>query len=70
MDLLKIGKDTLIDLVFGVGPNFNIFKNPTVARCGKYNGSYGSWSWDMVELNKLTEDELYDLYKLCRDSWK
>jgi hypothetical protein len=70
MDLLQSDKETLIDLVYGVGPHFDIFKDPTVARCGRYNGSYGTWAWIRSELNKLTEDELYALYKLCRDTWK
>jgi hypothetical protein len=70
MDILQINKEALIDLVHGVGPNFNIFKDPTVARCGRYNGSYGTWLWTRSELNKLNEYELYELYKLCRDSWK
>ncbi len=67
--LLELNKDMLIDLVCGTSPNYSIFEHPIVKKCGDYNGSYGTWSWNS-ELKELSESELFDLYKLCVESFK
>jgi hypothetical protein len=60
----------LANMVQGVSPNYHLFENELVKRCGSYNGSYGTWSWKEYELLKLSEEQLYGLYVLCRDSFK
>jgi len=66
---LDLDKTGLTSLVCGISPNFSLFENALVKRCGAYNGSYGTWSWDDDELEKLTEHQLYDLYLLCKNSY-
>ena len=62
---IELDKTDLINLVNGVVPGYDLFDNPTVKKCGRYNASYGTWSWNS-ELDNLSEVELYDLYKLCK----
>ncbi len=67
---IKITKEDLINMVKGVRPSYDLFENEVVKRCGTYNGSYGSWSWNTYELEKLKVTDLYALYILCRDCYK
>ena len=63
---VELDKKDLINLVNGVSPGYDLFENPTVKRCGRYSGSYGTWDWISYELDKLSEEELLNLYKLCK----
>ena len=66
---LELKVQDLANMVKGVSPNYHLFENDLIKRCGNFNGSYGTWSWDKYELLKLSEKELYELYLLCRDSF-
>ncbi len=66
---VDLDKKALVDLVKGTGPHYDLFDNPLVKLCGKFNGRYGTWAWNKYELEKCSEEQLYDLYKLCRSSW-
>jgi hypothetical protein len=66
---VNLNKDELADLVSGTEPNYHLFENPIIKKCGSFNGSYGTWSWNRWELLKLTEEQLFALYKLCKNSW-
>ena len=67
---IELKAQDLANMVQGVSPNYHLFENELVKRCGNYNGSYGTWSWNEHELLKLSEKELYGLYVLCRDSFQ
>ena len=67
---INLDKTEFVDLVCGTNPNFNLFTHKDINRCGDYNGSYGTWSWKRHELRKLTEEQLYNMYKLCKDLYK
>lgn len=67
--IIDLDKKALISMVCGVTPNFSLFNDPIVEKCGKYNDSYGTWTWDFKELNKLSEESLYDLYNKCINSF-
>ena len=66
---VDLDKKALVDLVNGTSPNYDLFDNPLIKLCGTFNGSYGTWSWNKDNLEKCSEEQLYDLYKLCRSSW-
>lgn len=68
--VVDLGKGDLVNLVCGVTPNYSLFENPTVKKCGSYYGSYDKWSWSINKLSTLSEEKLYDLYRLCLNSWK
>lgn len=68
---VNLDKSELVTLVKGTCPNNNIWKDPLVANTGRYYGGFkDSWEWDISVLKTLTEDQLYRLYNMCKDSWK
>lgn len=68
---IDLSKKDLVNLVKGQSPYYNVMNNPLVKQCGNYvGGFYDKWNWHSTELEKLTEEQLYQLYTLCKDSWK
>lgn len=68
---VELDKKDLKSLVTGIEPYYSLFEHPLVKRCGSYCGGFvEKWSWKDYELDKLTEDELYCLYSICKESWK
>jgi hypothetical protein len=52
-------------------PYYSVFKHPLVDKCGRYRGGFNDeWVWDHDKLDKLTEDEMEELCKVCIESWK
>ena len=65
---IELDRKGLEILVNGSQPHYNEFENPLVKKAGHdYSDQYGRTSWN--SLNKLTDDELYKLYLICRNSW-
>jgi hypothetical protein len=65
---IELDRKGLEILVNGSQPYYNEFANPLVKKAGHdYSDQYGRISWQ--SLNKLTDDELYQLYLICRNSW-
>jgi hypothetical protein len=55
-------------LVSGSVPYYNEFDNPLIKKAGHdYSDQYGRTSWRY--LGELTDDELYEVYLICRNSW-
>jgi hypothetical protein len=67
---LDLDKDNLIALVEGSSPNYSVMGLRLVKKHGNFNGSYGNWSWHSFGLEKCTKQELLEIYKICKDSWK
>ena len=67
---LELDKSDLVSLVKGSVPNYSVMEKPLISISGIYNGSYDKWEWNYKFEEKLTEQELLDMYILCRDSWK
>ena len=64
---IEIDRYGLEILVKGSNPHYNQFNNPLVKKAGhRFSDQYGS-SWK--SLNNLTDDELYQLYIICKNSW-
>jgi hypothetical protein len=65
---IELDRKGLETLVAGSELNYNEFKNPLVKKAGHdYCDQYGRTRW--YSLDKLTDDELYQLYIICRNSW-
>ena len=65
---VELDREDLKALVNGSSPNFDEFDNPLVKKAGhSYSDQYGRTSWD--ELNDLTDDEIWELYMVCKNSW-
>lgn len=67
MEVVLDRKD-LESLVKGNGPYYNEFDNPLVKKAGhRFSDQYGKTSWD--SLSDLSDVELMQLYKICKNSW-
>ena len=66
---LDLDKDDLISLVEGSSPDYSVMEHRLVKKHGNFNGSYGNWSWNS-SLGICTEQELLEIYKISKDSWK
>ena len=65
---VDLNRKDLEALVKGSCPNYHEFENELVKKAGhSYSDQYGRTSWDSLE--KLTDEELYKLYKICQYSW-
>lgn len=67
---LDLDKDDLISLVKGSNPGYSVMEHPLVEKHGRFNASYGNWSWHSFSLEKCTEQELFEIYKICKGSWE
>lgn len=65
---IKLDRKALETLVKGIHPCYNEFGNPLVKKAGhSYSDQYGKTSWGSLE--NLTDEELYKLYEICKNSW-
>ena len=66
--IVELDRKGLEILVGGSSPYYNEFDNHMVKKAGHdYSDQYGRTTWR--SLNNLTDDELYELYTICRNSW-
>ncbi len=65
---IELERKDLEALVKGKPPYYNEFNNPLVIKAGyRYSDQYGKNSWD--SLSELTDEEMYNLYIICKNSW-
>lgn len=65
---VELDRKGLTALVHGSIPYYNEFDNPLVVKAGhEYSDQYARTYWR--KLHNLTDEELYELYIICRDSW-
>lgn len=66
---IELNKDDLVALVVGSEPNSNLMNKYTVLKYGNWTGGFvDEWAWNKWELYRLDEEELYNIYKECRES--
>ena len=66
---VELTKEDLKSLVMGTSPYYSVFEVALVKNNGSYTGGFVErWDWNLND--KLTENQLWDLYVICRDSWK
>lgn len=63
-----LDKTDLMNLVGGISPNYDVMGYPVVSDCGEYTELHG-WTWSLYGLSERSEQELWDLYQLCKNSW-
>jgi hypothetical protein len=66
----NLDRKDLINLVKGIYPYYKIKEHPLIKKLGYYTGNKDEWAWKVNELSKLTEIELFHVYKTCKESWK
>lgn len=62
----KLTKDDLVSLIKGISPPYSLFKHPIIEKYSSYIGGQRTWNYQLEY--DLNEDELWELYKICRDS--
>lgn len=62
--LIELNKNDLISLVKGTIPSDETRELPFVKDNGFYSWKYDTWTWS--DLSRLSEEELFYLYKLIR----
>lgn len=68
---INVGREDIVRMVLGTAPHYTVFDNDLVKRCGSYIGGFhDGWAWDLNSLDDLTNQELIDLYDICKNSWK
>lgn len=66
---LEIDRQDFIALIKGYGIHYSEFDNPLVKKAGhSYRDQYGIHDWDSLEI--LSDDELYKLYLISKNSWQ
>lgn len=66
---LELNRTDLLSLAKGSKPYYTAFDNELVVKAGHcYSDQYGTTTWS--NLSSLNDEELYQLYIICRDSWK
>lgn len=66
---INLDKKDLVSLVKGTDPDYNVMDNMSVKPYGRYNGSYGTWTWE-DSLHSLSEEKLYSIYVICKNNLK
>jgi hypothetical protein len=65
--LVFLGKNDLVCLVMGTSPSYEVMSDTMVKENGTYCGGFkDEWQWDKYKLEKLTEEELWQLYNICK----
>lgn len=68
---VELTREDLTNLVKGSDPNYSVMDHPMVKTNGSYTGGHhDKWDWNYSFDDSLTEQQLWELYVLCRDSWK
>ena len=68
---LDLDKNDLIALVTGTSPYYDIMENDVVKKAGDYCGGMNDhWRWKNYALLEMSEEELFSLYQMCKNSWK
>ena len=66
---IELTTKELQSMVKGRSPYYDEFNHPLVKKAGhSYCEPYGSTSWS--NLDNLTDEELYELYLINKNSWK
>lgn len=66
--LFNLSHKQLVHIVKGVSPDYSAFEIPLVKQSGSYSDSRG-WSWSYEGLNRLSDEQLVELYNTCEVSW-
>ncbi len=64
---IELNKKDFVYLVKGTNPSYEMMAHPLVKRCGTYCGGFNDrWTWNEEILVKLSEEQLLELYNLCK----
>lgn len=68
--MMDLDRKDLISLAKGTTPNYDVMDKKGIKENGSYNASCGSWSWNYLAFNNLTDEEIIEVYMTCKKSWE
>lgn len=67
---LDLDREDLISLAKGQIPNYSAMDNPKISAHGSFAASYGRWDWNYCSFEKCSDEEIFEIYNICKQSWK
>jgi len=66
-----LDREDIISLLTGIKPNYTVMNN-IPKELGSYIGGFvDDWKWNNISKDVTYTDEyLYELYLMCKNSWK
>lgn len=66
---IKLDRLDLISMAKGIVPNPSIMDDYPIYKLGSYLDNQG-WQWNWDAFNDLSEIDIYNIYVMCKNSWK
>ena len=67
---VKLDKEDLIRLVKSYYPYYSAFDNPSISKNGSFMGGFhDKWIWKDEKLKLLNSNQLFQIYRICKNSW-
>jgi len=68
--IVELDQKDLIALVKGVNPDSNLFEHPVISLYGRHIGGFvDEWEWNIKSLQGASDEILWAVYTLCKNSW-
>ena len=68
--IVDLDRKDIISLLTGSQPNYSVI-DKIPEEFGYYVDSFNIWRWnDISENMSYSDEQLYDLYLMCKNSWK
>ncbi len=67
--IVELDREDIISLMKGTEPNYNIM-HKIPEDLGRYVGGFADrWEWDMIIPTQYSDEELYNIYLMCKESY-
>ena len=68
--IVDLDRKDIISLLTGSQPNYSVI-DKIPEEFGYYVGGFNIWRWNDISENvSYSDEQLYDLYLMCKNSWK
>lgn len=68
--IVDLDRKDIISLLTGIQPNYSVM-DKIPKEFGYYVDWFNIWRWnDISENMSYSDEQLYDLYLMCKNSWK
>ena len=68
--IVDLDRKDIISLLTGSQPNYSVI-DKIPEEFGYYVGGFNIWRWNNISENvSYSDEQLYDLYLMCKNSWK
>jgi hypothetical protein len=64
---VTLTKEMLVHMIKGTNPTYGQMDEPRIKLLGRFNGSYGTWSWGRNSLETSSEEELLSIYRFLTE---